>query len=409
MIIRFYRFSPLFERTLRNNSYQMKSSFFSRLFVYYSQAYPLIFLLILFPVGLQFKIVPPCNIYIDIGTTGYYQFKTSFDFLNCDIKLKYYDADKAKNCMLCKYTNVGFSDSSKRDVIITFAAKKVTNIALLQRTLRTTKSNASLVILLDRTAINSIDERTFQFFENCSTQIVLMPDVPYKSRHFGCKNYLITLMYLFLLYNRFMIDRVIFVDLYDSIFQADPFNPLIRKHEIHAVRELLRNREHRGKLNWPRCYFPNFDWKDPNEFQINSGYFGGYIDEMLCFLNVYSQNTKYNNCPDQGLVNIIYNWDMLEPYHVKFSDIFPNERVLMASRHKLKKGFPYCQGNYQENITATIIHLYYKANLDFQRSVLKHCPRPYKTMTSYLSKIEEIDDIERSLENWDQNSVTNFI
>ena len=42
----------------------------------------------------------------------------------------------------------------------------ITNIALLQRTLRTTKSNASLVILLDRTAINSIDDRTFQFFEN---------------------------------------------------------------------------------------------------------------------------------------------------------------------------------------------------------------------------------------------------
>ena len=130
---------------------------------------------------------------------------------------------------------------------------------------------------------------------------------------------------------------------------------------------------------------------------------------MLCFLNVFCQYAKYNNCVDQGLVNVMYNWNMLDPYNIKFADIFLNERVLFVSRHKLRKGFPYCQGNYLENISATVIHLYYKGNIDFQRSVLKHCPRPYKTMTQYLSKNDEIDEIENSLKKWDQNIVTRFI
>ena len=236
----------------------MKLSFFSNTPLYISQTFSFICLFILFSIYLQNDYLLPFHFFIDKWTTGYYQFETCLEFLNNDLKLQYYDPKKAKNCLLCDYKNVGYSDSSQRDVIITYAAKKVWNIALLQRTLRTTKSNASLVILLDREAIDSIDNITFKFFENCSTQVVLIPDVPYKSHHFGCKNYLIPLMYLFLKYNRFMINRVIFVDLYDTLFQGDPFNSLIRKQEIHIVRELIRNHEHVGKLNWPRCYFPNF-------------------------------------------------------------------------------------------------------------------------------------------------------
>ena len=247
------------------------------------------------------------------------------------------------------------------------------NIALLQRTLRTTKSNASLVILLDNQALSSIDPITFQFFKNCSTQVVIIPDVPYASSGYECKNFLFSLVYLFIKFNRYMINRVICVDLFDTLFQGDPFNHFLRKHEVHMVRELLRNREHGCGLIWPRCYFPNYHYNDPNDFQLNSGYIGGYTDEFLCFMNVFCQYNKYDNCPDQGLINIMYNWNMLQPYHVKFADIFPDERVLFVYRHNLRRGFPYCQGNYWENTSATVIHLYYQANSDFQRSVLKHC------------------------------------
>ena len=373
--------------------------------------YSIIFLwiLIIYNLITLCGIMSPIYFYINYRTTGYYQFPTCFEFFNCDVKLRYYNPLMATDCLLCNYSNVGFSDSTKRDVIITYAAKKVMNIALLQRTLRTTKTNSSLVIMLDMEALNSIDFITFQFFKNCSTQIVITPDIPFKSTGNSCKHFFIPLMYLFLKINRYLIDRVIFVDLYDTLFQGDPFNEFIRKNEIHLVRELVTNNQHCGKLKWPQCYFPDFQWNDPNEYQYNSGYFGAFIDEMLCFLKVLCQYTKYNKCHDQALVNIIYNWNLLHPFKIKFSNIFIDERVLMVYNHKLSRGFPYCQGNYLDNSIATVIHLYYQANKDFQRSVLKYCPRPDKSMLNYLSKYKNIEELEKSMDKWDQNSVKNFI
>ena len=69
--------------------------------------------------------------------TGFYQFPTCLEFLESDITLKYFDPEMAKDCALCKFTsNNDISDSTKKDVIITYSSLKTMNIALLQRTLR---------------------------------------------------------------------------------------------------------------------------------------------------------------------------------------------------------------------------------------------------------------------------------
>ena len=66
------------------------------------------------------------------GTSGYYQFPTLLELFEEDIKLKYYDPELSKNCKLCDFISDNeISDSTKKDVIIAFAAKKVMNIALL--------------------------------------------------------------------------------------------------------------------------------------------------------------------------------------------------------------------------------------------------------------------------------------
>ena len=365
--------------------------------------------LLLFLVnGLVFKNI---NILIKQGTSGYYQFNTCLEFVVSNAKLKYFDPEEAKNCKLCNFTSINdISDSTKKDVIISFSILKTHNLALLQRTLRTTKSNASLVLLLDQQAIDSLDEITKQFFKNCSTQVVIMPVEVFQSHDASPKNFMIPLMYLFLKMNRHLINRVIFVDLFDTVFQSDPFSSkFIRRGEIHIVREVITNMQHVGNINWPRCYFPNFKWNDPNGFQLNSGYYGGYIDDILVFLNVFCQYTRYNRCHDQAFVNIMYNWHMLDKYHVKFADVFEDERVLQLFAHtKLDRGFPYCQGNYWKNVTASVIHLYYHANKNFHRSLLKHCPRLSKTMRSYLSKTKNIEELEADLDKWDQNSETVF-
>ena len=255
---------------------------------------------------------------INQNISGYYQYPECFEFLFSDIALKYFDPENAKDCKLCNYTsNNEISDSTKKDLIITFCTLKTLNVALFQRTLRTTRSNASLVVLFDNVALNSMDKVTLEFFKNCSTQIIMIPQFPFPARGAEIKNFLMPLMYTFLMVNRHLINRVIFADIFDCLFQRDPFSSeFIKKGEIHLVRELFTNENHLGKLNWPRCYFHDFKWVRSYDFQINSGYFAGYIDEFLIFMNVFCKYTKYNRCMDQGIVNIIYQLNMLDPYGV---------------------------------------------------------------------------------------------
>ena len=344
------------------------------------------------------------------GTSGYYQFPTCLEFLSYDITLKYFDPSLAKDCNLCDYTsNNDISDSTPRDVIITYSVKQTMNVALLQRTLRTVKSNASLVIMLDQEALNSIDDVTKQFFKNCSTQVILSPPLPFNSWDQSVKNFMMPLMYLFLKMNRHLINRVMFVDLFDVVFQRDPFSShYIRKGELHMTRELVTNRNHVGQLRWPQCYFPDFTWDDLDRCQYNSGYFAGYIDEVLTFLNVFCQYTKYNKCIDQGLVNIMYQRKMLDKYGVKFADVFPDEWILHVYNLHLDHGFPRFQGMYWSNVTASIVHLYYHGNIHLFRSILNHCPRPSKTMTNYLCRRGDIDQLEESLLTWKQDSVHEY-
>ena len=126
--------------------------------------------------------------------------------------------------------------------------------------MRTTRSNASLVIIMDHSAINSIDPVTMEFFKNCSTQVIEIPPAPFHWWWAGSKNYLFPVVYLFLKMNKHLINREIVVDMHDTLFQRDPFSShYIRKGEIHFTRENKTNRIHVGKLAWPRCYFPNFN------------------------------------------------------------------------------------------------------------------------------------------------------
>ena len=265
------------------------------------------------------------------------------------------------------------------------------------------------MVLFDNVALNSMDKVTLEFFKNCSTQIIMIPQFPFPARGAEIKNFLMPLMYTFLMVNRHLINRVIFADIFDCLFQRDPFSSeFIKKGEIHLVRELFTNENHLGKLNWPRCYFHDFKWVRSYDFQINSGYFAGYIDEFLIFMNVFCKYTKYNRCMDQGIVNIIYQLNMLDPYGVKISPIRQDEWIHQMPLHRLNRGFPYVQGNYLENVTASIVHLYYHGTNEFFRSVLKHCPRVSNTMKNYLSKKGDVNYLEIGLDKWDQNAGYEF-
>ena len=132
-------------------------NYYRKEFLFSIKGSSLFFLIFFYIIYFQnhFLVSNSIYFYIIFETTGYYQYPTSFEFLTNDIQLKYFDPENAKNCLLCNFTSEEKSNSTKRDIIIACAANDIMNIALLQRTLRTTKSNASLVLFLDSNALNT--------------------------------------------------------------------------------------------------------------------------------------------------------------------------------------------------------------------------------------------------------------
>ena len=143
------------------------------------------------------------------------------------------------------------ANSTPRDVVITFAVKSVCNLVLFQRTLRSSGCNATLVILLDHRAYESLDEDTRKFTEDCHTQIILTPNAPMRKRHpIAGKCFMFHLCFEFLRENELLIDRVIFDDLFDTIFQEDPFSTKFPTNKLHMVHENWLNKDNDIYPKW---------------------------------------------------------------------------------------------------------------------------------------------------------------
>ena len=336
-------------------------------------------------------------------TTCFFQFQTSLDFVISNNRIKYFDKQEYKNCKLCNFTsNNENSNSTKRDVVFSFASGKVLNLVLFQRTLRTTGSNATIVIFLDYIAYQSIDKDTLAFSAECGTQIIVCREPEFVFQNQATKNYMFHIAYLFFKQNEGFIDRVVFLDLFDGLFQNDPFNDFIKHKVIHFARENMLNHFNPTSLDWIHAYDPYFTYSPSAMFvnTINSGYYGAYYEDLIVFLRVFLEHTKFNNAIDQGLINLMYLTNMLRKYDVYISPDYYEERVVHFSYYNPSSPFLSVRS---KNVmtSATVLHLYYNGNDNFRKSILKVCPRISKNMTNYLDhNCHDINDVEEGLDEW---------
>ena len=206
-----------------------------------------------------------------------------------------FDENKTANqCNLCNFKpNNNQPNSSPDDVVITLSYGNIQNAALFIRTLRTTKTKASCVFIMEKDLYNSLHENLTVLLDKCKVQIITF-EFPSSGIDFLKKNYCFHLAELFLRYNQVTIKRVIICDLYDVVFQGDPFHELLPKNELHIVDEgFTYNGDDMIKIinrAWVEAFDPSFHF---NSEQINykywcSGYIEGPISHMINFLNVFS-------------------------------------------------------------------------------------------------------------------------
>ena len=338
-----------------------------------------------------------------------YQFEWNLDFASQNITFVPFYEKKYPNCLLCNFTpNNVLPNSSPYDVVLTIGYGRPRNVMPLIRTLRTTKTKASCVFIIERNSYSLFSNGMKKFIENCGVQVLTF-DFPINNmRILYTKNYLYHLAELFLRSNQASIQRVAIVDLFDTIFQGDPFNEFLPKNEIHIVDEgaVLSGKGFVGNTNrrWIRAFDQNFIFTDEildTKFWC-TGYMEGPCNYMITFLNLFNQIVNSDpNSSDQGGFNYLNYTGKLQKAILPVAPPDKNERVRHASIFRLSEKFPYATAMYNTNLTATVLHHIYHSNDAFKISFLKACPRPDSTYQSYLPKCDEhcIKNIENKIAN----------
>ena len=239
--------------------------------------------------------------------SAFYRFNSPLEFSIKPKPFDYYSGIKSGNeNLLCNYTSSRYGcNSTPRDVVITCAAYDACNLVLFQRTLRTTGCKATLVLFLDQKAIDNMDHDTFEFTKKMNTFIFLTPTPPIKG--VKSKNYYAYIFKEFLRENEFKKDRVIFSDLFDTLFQEDPFNTRLPINSLHLVHENIRNKRNWINYRFMRETVPGFKF-DNDTFEmntINSGYVGGHVSLVRAYFTQQLSLLTFVNGDDQGSTNIL--------------------------------------------------------------------------------------------------------
>ena len=308
-----------------------------------------------------------------------------------------FDENTANQCNICNFKPNNIQpNSSPNDVVITLSYGSLKNAALFIRTLRTTKSKASCVYIIEKDLYNSLHENLTDLLDKCKVQIITF-DFPSSGIDFIKKNYCFHLAELFLRYNQVTIKRVIICDLYDVLFQGDPFHELLPKNQLHIVDEgfTYNGNDMIKRINraWVEAFDPSFRF---NSEQINykywcSGYIEGPILHMINILNLFCQTIAIDHkLHDQGCFNYLNLTGKLQKALIPVAP--PNNNELFrhcSTKHIHKQEFPNVNAMYNQSLNAIALHHYYQSDTTFKISLLKACPRPDKSFNNYISRCDD--------------------
>ena len=341
----------------------------------------------------------------NVFVTSFQCFQHKWDlefFVRTDITLKYYSPNPL--CKLCDFIPQNKRpDSTPRDLLLAFASGSLSNIVLFVRTLRSTHSQASITILLEEKLHVLLNQSERAFLRQCGCQIIYF-NLKNQPKTY-LKNFLFQLSESFIRVNQHKIDRVMICDLFDVVFQGDPFHKRLPRKAVHMIDETLTLQSLPGAVNrkWINAVDPkfNFTQKLMNWKYFCSGYMCAEVSLMLQFLDIFLQDVPLvENSVDQGVFNYAYLTGHYDKAGVPIANIKPCDYIAhVAGSGDRGEEFPYASDSVQTKTPALVVHHYYLTKYQFFKSLVKACPRPDYTFKRYLSKDCDfyLDGIEKEL------------
>lgn len=290
-------------------------------------------------------------------------------------------------CKFCSFKpNPHFKrTSTRRDAIFTFANKRLFNLIPFIQTLRTTGCICRFLLFIDNTTFFQYSQKFFTPVYDCGIEIINIGNISMLSEHQAWyKRHVIFNLYL--KHHKFEFDRIIFCDLFDTVFQHDPFSDSFLQNILYVSSEGYKNKRCSCKV-WIK---PGIDFLNKSQEQynqvlkgdvINGGIQAGSPNVLLelTSLMIQSGNPKTLDVyvPDQGFLNIIIFIGPLNK-KVNISIIHPDSDFISSMIHYTKpidRKFPFFSfGNFSlGHGVPAIIHQYDRSK-KIKKALFNVCP-----------------------------------
>lgn len=221
-----------------------------------------------------------------------------------------------KKCQLCSFDNSGKFSSTKRDLVITFTTKYHEGLGLLIRSLRTSGSHATIVIIT--TPLVKIPEDLFMCDIN---QIIVTKETsriaksPYKARWEFYYDYLKNHISEY--------DRVFHCDAFDSFFFEDPFVHIYDQSTLYFQMEDRSIRSCPYNKQWLlSCHYNCNRSQILSKTIACSGSLGGGIHPFIDFVFRMITHDEWSICWDRG-------FDQGDLNYILYTSVFPYNISLM--------------------------------------------------------------------------------
>ena len=307
------------------------------------------------------------------------------------------------NCELCHFpVRNEVNDSSHEDLIIAAAVNHITNENFFSRTIRTTGSKCHIVIVCDEEAMNKLPKERYESAVSCGVQFCVVPSKRWGGGYWGKATIAYYYVLAYILRNRGVFKRIIFQDLFDSIFQGDPFTSdlISSPNEIHVTSEYTSLQSQFMMQSIKEANLTISEWFLKKHF-ANSSHFGGLAETILTFLLIYvSVNDFAHSWNDQITANYIEYIGALRAYGLYYSDETKLQRFInfWARRPITGDSIGYVKAfNGNDNNYAICLHHIYKRN-NIMLNLAEVCPIKERNKTlvnDYFGKCNErcISDI----------------
>ena len=350
---------------------------------------------VVIPFIIEFMLVAGAryNKYAQKITTGFetYYFPTNIELhQNTRLVFNINEKQDTSSCKLCTFVSrTNRSNSTPRDVVIAVSIGKATNMIIFVKSLRTTGSKAQCVFLVDDVASNKISRLTRDIIKKCGGRIINCGNVPYK-KYLDGHNYCYFFALSFLEANIDTFDRAIISDMYDTVFQGDPFTEQFSSEKFNIVDEgVTYDTFPTGPAN--REWLKPWNIYGPSKLKYYcTGYMGASTKILIHALRLFAMQHRFGEGRhDQAAFNYLYLSGILDKNGIGTVKERKNEEIRhLAMIPPPNKTLGYITSINSDKTYATAIHHYYAVNTT-RNSIINFCPKEDPGLEDYLNRKKE--------------------